>query len=234
MQQALSSIFNEALHYGKVPEQFLSTAIVPIYKKGSTNCWGNYRGISLMSVTAKLYDRLLLDRIRTVVDRYLRSTQNGFRQGRSTVHHVLAIRRIVEGCNTHALKCVATFIDFSKAFDSVYHVHLEAILAAYRVPQQIIAAIMPMYKEHSARVVTPFGETGDIEIRRGVLQGDTLSPYCFILVLDWVFRMAVPEEVADLGFLVRERTGKRTRGQPALYITEAAYADDIALLRRSC
>ena len=56
----------------------------------------NYRGIALMSTCAKLYNRLLLGRIKDGLDSHLRQNQNGFRPLRSTGQHVLAWRRIYE------------------------------------------------------------------------------------------------------------------------------------------
>ena len=73
-----------------------------------------------MCVCAKLYNRLLLERIRSVLDMHLRSSQNGFRQLRSTAQHVLAVRRIFESVRmTKDAKVVAIFVDFCKAFDSI-------------------------------------------------------------------------------------------------------------------
>ena len=63
----------------------------------------------------------------------------------------------------------------------------------------------------------------------GVLQGDTLAPCIFVLVIDWIMRNAIPD--ASLGFCIRERVGTRSRcTAPALYLTDLDFADDIAVL----
>ena len=85
----------------------------------------------------------------------LRPNQNGFRQGRSTTSHILALRRIVEELKNHDMEAVLTFIDFRKAFDSVDHVKMFLILEAYGVPPDVAAAIRVMYEETSAVVITP-------------------------------------------------------------------------------
>ena len=88
-----------------------------------------------MCVCAKLYNRLLLERLRSFLDGHLRINQNGFRQLRSTAQHVLAVRRIFESIKmTKDAKLVAIFVDFCKSFDSVSWVQIEAILYAYQVP----------------------------------------------------------------------------------------------------
>ena len=80
----------------------------------------NYRGIALMSTCAKLYNRLLLGRIRDGLDSHLRPNQNGFRPLRSAGQYVLAWRRIHEEViATKFASLYSTFIDFSKAFKSL-------------------------------------------------------------------------------------------------------------------
>ena len=58
--------------------------IVPIPKSGDLSLSGNYRGISLSSIVAKTYNRLILNRILPVLDCHLRTNQNGFRVGRTS------------------------------------------------------------------------------------------------------------------------------------------------------
>jgi len=72
-----------------------------------------------MSIIAKLYNRILLNRIKISLDPYLRYNQNGFRANRSTTQHILSLKRIIEECQTKQdFNLIAVFIDFQKAFDS--------------------------------------------------------------------------------------------------------------------
>lgn len=98
----------------------VSTQLVPKPKSGDLSDGGNYRGISLSSIVAKTFNRLILNRIRPVVDQHLRANQNGFRVGRTTVGHILALRRLIEGVKSNNLPAVITFIDFRKAFDTIH------------------------------------------------------------------------------------------------------------------
>lgn len=72
-----------------------------------------------MQIIAKIYNRLILNRIRSVIDPKLRYNQNGFRAKRTTVAQVLALRRIIEGVKANHLPAVITFIDVNKAFDTI-------------------------------------------------------------------------------------------------------------------
>ena len=81
---------------------------------------GNYRGISLISLVAKTYDLMIMNRIRPYLDFHLRKHQKGFRSGRTTTSQILALRRLIEGVKDRNLEPILIFIDFKKAFDTVH------------------------------------------------------------------------------------------------------------------
>uniref|UniRef100_A0A1I8HXR8 Reverse transcriptase domain-containing protein n=1 Tax=Macrostomum lignano TaxID=282301 RepID=A0A1I8HXR8_9PLAT len=168
--------------------------------------------ISLMSCTAKLFNRLLLDRLQSVMDPYLRYEQNGFRPQRGTVTQILALRRVIEEARIRQSTLIIVFVDFRKAFDSVFRASLPFDLRAYRVPQQLIDPVL--------RYSSCCGNGGR--------PGDTLAPFLFVLLLDWVLRTALP--LANDGFLLRRRIGCR-HGEKRLSVL--GYADDLALLSSS-
>ena len=91
--------------------------IIPVPKSGDLSKTDNYRGISLICIIAKMYNRMILNRIRSVIDIRLRVNQNGFRPKRSTVAQILTLRRTVEGVKANSIEAVMTFIGFKKAFD---------------------------------------------------------------------------------------------------------------------
>ena len=119
------------------------SGIIHIFKKGDASVCGNYWGIALRSLAAKLYNRILLNRIQPQVEPLLQPNQNCFHEGRSTIQHILASRQIIEECTVRKeCQCVVTFIDFSKAFDSISRTKLEEVLHNYGLP---VAAVMSMY-----------------------------------------------------------------------------------------
>ena len=103
---------------------------------------------------------------------------------------------------------------------------MEQILLAYGLPKETVAAITILYRNTKVKVRSPDGDTEYFDIVAGVLQGDTLAPYLFIICLDYVLRTSI-DKIRENGF---ELTKKRSRNYPAKTITDADYADDIALL----
>jgi len=171
-----------------------------------------------------VYNRLLLNRIRPVVDKLLRPNQNGFRPSRSTSAQILALRRIVEEVQNHQKEAVLIFIDFKKAFDSINRTTMFKILAAYGVPAPIVDAIRVMYADTIATVLTPEGETDTFNINTGVLQGEPLAPFLFIVALDYALCKAVN---TNDGLTLRRRQSSR---HPAVVLPDLDFADDICLL----
>ena len=82
---------------------------------------------------------------------------------------------------------------------------MEQILLAYGLPKETVAAIM-LYKNMKVKIHFPDGDTDYFDIVAGVLQGDTLAPYLFIICLDYMLRMSI-DKMKDNGFkLVKERS----------------------------
>jgi hypothetical protein len=101
------------------------------------------------------------------------------------------------------------------------------ILRKYGVPDKLVMTVEQLYIGTFASVLSPDGETDKFEIKAGVLQGDTLAPYLFAIVVDYAMRQAIRNNEEELGFMIQP---SRSRRHPAVCITDLMFADDIALL----
>ena len=129
------------------------------------------------------------------------------------------------------LSAIITFVDFKKAFDSINREIMFKILAAYGIPQSIVDAIAIIYDNVRAKVLSPDGETDWFNLFVGVLQGDTLAPYLFIIVLDYVMRQATEGKEEELGLTLKKRQSRRIGAQS---VTDLDFADDLAFLLKPC
>ena len=207
-------------------DRWMKGCILLFPKMGDLGLAKNYRGITLTSIAAKIYKALLRNCIEPKIDNILRKNQNGFRRNRSTTSQILTIRRILEGVRAKNLQATLIFVDFTKAFDSIHRGKMEQILLAYGIPKETIAAITILYRNTKVKVRSPDGDIEYFDIVAGVLQEDTLASYLFIICLDYVLRTSI-DKIRENGF---ELTKKRSRSYPAKTITDADYADDIAIL----
>ena len=153
--QEVARIVNTVLDGGEAPAEWTLAHVVAVPKTPGTSKIENHRGISLMSCAAKILNKLLLLRLQSVLDPFLRHEQNGFRPGRGTVTHILALRRLMEATRRHQANLVCVCVDFYKAFDSVARSAIPLVLRAYNVPEQLISAVMALYRNSKAAVVTP-------------------------------------------------------------------------------
>ena len=188
--ERLQVICNEVFNGGTPPAQWRRNEIIPIPKK-RTNQMTNFRGISLMSLSAKIFNRLLLNRIYDEVNLKLRPFQAGFRRGMSCAEQIPTRRRITEGFFQKQLPVIVTFVDFSKAFDSIKRSAMWAILAHYGIPVKVINAIKALYTNSTSCVKVGGQRTSHFPVRTGVLQGDTLAHFLFVIVLDLYFTAEV-------------------------------------------
>ena len=188
--------------------------ILPFPKKGDLGLAKNYRGITLTSIAAKIYKALLRNCIEPKIDNILRKNQ-------STTSQILTIYRILEGIQAKNLQATILFVDFTKAFDSIHRGKTEQILLAYSIPKETVAAIMILYINTKIKVRSLDGDTDYFDIVAGVLQGDSLAPYLFIICLDYVLITWI-DKIKENGF----KLTKKKRRYPTKTITDADYTDD--------
>ena len=75
-------------------------------------------------------------------------------------------------------------IDFRKEFESIKRETMFEILRKYGVPFEFVDAIPMLYANSTARVITEDGVSDSFLVATGVLQGDTIAPYLFVIALD--------------------------------------------------
>ena len=182
--------------------------ILPFPKKGDLGLAKNYRSITLTSIAAKIYNALLRNRIEPKIDNILRKNQTDFRRNRSTTSQILTIRRILEGVRAKNLQATILFVDFTKAFDSIHRGKMEQILFAYGLPKETVTAMMILNRNTKVKVHSSDGDTDNLDIVAGVLQGDTLAPYLFIICLDYVLRTSI-DKINENGFVLTKKRSRR-------------------------
>ena len=98
-----------------------------LYKNEGDNC-NNYRGKSLLSVAGKMFAKVLLKRLQRLADCILPETQSGFRACRSTTDMVFTLRQLQDKCREQRKPLFITFLDLTKAVDTVSRKSLYKVL----------------------------------------------------------------------------------------------------------
>lgn len=180
-------LFNMILEKGVVPNQWLEGIIIPIYKnKGNSLDPGNYRPITLLSCLGKLFTSILSNRLNTFLENndLLNENQAGFRKNYATVDHIFTLNSVIELLRFQKKKIFTAFIDFSKAFDSVWRVGLLRKLIENGITGKFFKIIKNMYGNIKSCVSFNGQESLFFNCQIGVRQGENLSPALFAIYLN--------------------------------------------------
>ena len=116
----LASLFNSTMRIGTFPLTWKHAIIVPIHKPGKqANSPTSYRPISLLPTLSKLYERILLNRIKPflhIIPKY----QFGFKTQHSTCHQIQRISEIIVHRFENKKYTTAVFLDLTQAFDKIW------------------------------------------------------------------------------------------------------------------
>ena len=97
--------------------------------------------------------------------------------------------------------CVVTLLDLKNAFGEVNHNLLVQTLKIHHVPDNIITLISSLYTDYTISIITDTFMTSPIKVQRGVLQGDSLSPLLFNLIVNTLTNTIKSEKVACMGYV---------------------------------
>ena len=129
-----------------MPNDWKHGHLIKLPKKGNLKECSNWRGITLLSVPGKVFSRILLERIKTEVEKehVLRDEQAGFRQERSTTDQIATLHNIIEQSLEWNTTLYTIFADFEKAFDSVDRDTLWKPQFYFGIPEKIVLKLIRM------------------------------------------------------------------------------------------
>ena len=214
LQCILENVWNDM----SIPKEWTTGLIIKLPKKGDLSNCNNWRGITLLSLTSKIMSRIIHKRLSNALDETLRTEQAGFRKGRACSDHIFTLRQILEQSHEFNSPIYANFVDFRKAFDSIHRDSLYKILQHYGVPDKLVNIIKLLYTDFSAQVLCEGELTEAFQVKTGVKQGCVLSPFLFLLGIDWIMKETT-------------KAGKRgIRWTLTEVLEDLDFADDIVLL----
>ena len=190
-----------------------------LHKSGDPKNCGNYRTIALISHASKVMLIIILNRLRKKVEFELSECQAGYRSNRGTIDMLFILQILIEKIRNTKEEAFITFIDYSKAFDSVIHHHLFKVLVEMGFPRHLVSLIANLYEDQKATIRWNGEHCEYFGIEKGVRQGCILSPHLFSMYTEQLMREA------DL-----EEEGVKISGEK---LSNLRYADDTALLADS-
>ena len=170
---------------GTVPDEWKKACTILIHKKNDTNLPENVRPITLQSVPLKVFTSSL----RNAMFSYLLAnsfTEHGIQKGftphiSGTFEHTAQMAYIINQARIRQRSLVITLLDLKNAFGEIHHNLIQSVLGYHHIPEHIQLMIKSLYTNFKTSIITSDFNTPFIEVGRGVLQGDCLSPLLFNL-----------------------------------------------------
>ena len=141
MERAIYSLITLIWKRERMPTEWQTAIVCPIYKKGDRLDCHNYRGISLLCTVYKIFTYILRKKLEPYYERVIGEYQAGFRRGTSTTDQIYTVKLMSEKFWEYNMNLYHLFIDFKTAYDSVDRTGLYTILAQQRIHPKIIRLI---------------------------------------------------------------------------------------------
>jgi hypothetical protein len=177
----LSILLNKISAQGKIPDEWRTAAIVPVYKgKGDRLSAASYRPIALTVLCRRIYEKCLLAELEDHVNK-LSHWQGGFRSKRSALMQVFALNEIITEQKSPP-HCIA--LDIKTAYDKVNRPFLWERMQQLGINQSTISRLKDLFDNNSSILLINGQASEKIRNESGLLQGSSLSPILFNFFID--------------------------------------------------
>ncbi|XP_057958536.1 uncharacterized protein LOC131151298 [Malania oleifera] len=185
----------------------------------------DFRPISCCNVIYKVISKIMVSRIRPCLDYLVNPAQSAFIGQRSMIDNVYLVQELVRkyGRKWISPRCKLK-VDLRKAYDTISWKFLEGMLEKLNFPSIMINWIMQCVTTTSFSISFNGGYHGFFKGRRGIRQGDPLSPLLFVLCLEYLSRLLMSLEEKD-EFKFHPKCGR-------LKITHLDFSDDLNFFSR--
>ncbi|VDL99513.1 unnamed protein product [Schistocephalus solidus] len=192
----LTTLFQEMWRQGQVPQDFKDATIVHLYKrKGNRQLCDNHRGISLLNIAGKIFARILLNRLNGHLEQgLLPESQCGFRRHRGITDMIFAARQLQEKRQDMRTHIFTTFVDLTKAFDTLNRDGLWKVMQTFGCPERFTHMVRQLHDGMTARVTDNGTVSEAFAVTNGVKQGCVLAPTLFSLMFSAMLMDAYRDE----------------------------------------
>lgn len=178
---------NGLLESNEIPEWMNSGRTLLCVKDADLgNTVENFRPITCLPLMWKLFSGLLAEKMymHLQTEGLLPDEKKGCRKGsRGTKDQLLIDKMILRNCKRRKTNLAMAWIDYRKAYDMVPHSWILESLKITGVARNVQRLIESSMEKWKTVLTTNKQVLGEVRIRRGIFQGDSLSPLLFVICL---------------------------------------------------
>lgn len=205
-------IFNLLLWCRRLPEDLLLSRTIFLPKKAEARTPGDFRPITIPSIIVRSLHKILAKRLNE--NFILDERQRAFRSTDGCADNTFLLDTMLRFHRRKFKPLYVAALDVSKAFDSISHPAIREVAKGIGLTQPMIEYLMHVYENSKTKLIGDNWISPPIHPRRGVRQGDPLSPIIFNAVTHELLKR-LPEEIGA-------KLGEKT-------VNAIAYADDLIL-----
>ncbi|GJS13278.1 RNA-directed DNA polymerase, eukaryota [Tanacetum coccineum] len=208
--------------HGSFPIYGNSSFIALIPKSQNANMVKDFRPISLIGSLYKIISKILANRLVTVLGDIVSDVQSAFVTGRQILDGPFILNDLIHWCKSKKKQTMIFKVDFEKAFDSVRWDFLDDVLKKFGFGDRWCGWIQSCLRSSRGSILVNGSPTKEFQFYKGLKQGDPLSPFLFILIM----------ESLHLSFqnTVNEGMFKGVSIGPNLHLSHLFYADDVVFM----
>lgn len=188
VENSVCKEIKEAFFKGSIPRYLNETFVTLIPKCQNPETLNNYRPISLCNSVYKIISKIIVARIRPALGKLISPVQSAFVPGRRGMDNVLIAQELLYSLDRKKGKMgyMAVKLDLEKAYDRLEWNFIHKVLTAFHFPLKLIRMIMSCISTTNISILVNGGMLEPFEPSRGIRQGDLLSPYIFILCMEYL------------------------------------------------
>ncbi|GJU10293.1 RNA-directed DNA polymerase, eukaryota [Tanacetum coccineum] len=213
---------NYFFQHGVFPKGGNSSFIALIPKTQNANMVKDFRPITLIGSLYKIIAKILSNRLVVVLGDIVNEVQSAFVANRQILDGPFILNELLHWCKKKKKQTIFFKVDFEKAYDSVRWDYLDDVLKNFGFGDRWRGWIQGCLRSSRGSIIVNGSPTNEFQFHRGLKQGDPLSAFLFILVMESL-HISV-QRVVDAGMFKGISLGS------FLYLSHVFYADDAVFM----